>query len=93
MDGEIPATELASALDDEEPLVVESDSLGRSGASGFPGANIPLSALPAQIERLTGATHVVTVCPHGGGECPTQARPARLHRSEPPADRRDPLPS
>lgn len=27
--------------------------------------NIPLSQLPAEIERVADADHVVTVCPHG----------------------------
>lgn len=67
MDGEISGPDLEAALEDEEPpLVVDIRNPRQFERSRIEGSiNIPLSRLPQEVEKLRGADHVVTVCPHG----------------------------
>lgn len=67
MDGEIPPAELETALDDgEDPLVVDIRNPRTFEREHIPGSvNIPLQRLPQEIERVSDADRVVTVCPHG----------------------------
>jgi len=66
MDGEITAAELERALDENDPLVVDIRHPQQFEREHIPGSvNIPLTELPSKIERVAGADHVVTVCPHG----------------------------
>lgn len=67
MDGEISGAELEDALESEDPpLVVDIRSPQAFGHERITDSeNIPLSELPAQIDRIDGEEHVVTVCPHG----------------------------
>lgn len=66
MDGEISGPELESALATDPPLIVDIRPPGGFQHHHIEGSiNIPISELPQQIERLSGADHVVTVCPHG----------------------------
>lgn len=67
MDGEISADELSAAFkEDEPPLVVDIRSPVEYEREHIEGSvNIPLAQLPAEIERVADADHVVTVCPHG----------------------------
>lgn len=66
MDGEISATELERALEEDPPLVVDIRS-PTAFSSGHirDSVNIPLQRLPAEISRVAREDHVVTVCPHG----------------------------
>ncbi len=66
MDGEITSDELKTALESDEPLIIDirnPPSFAREHIAG--SVNIPLGRLPAEIERVADANHVVTVCPHG----------------------------
>jgi rhodanese-related sulfurtransferase len=66
MDGEILPAELERTLEEEDPLVVDIRHPREFAHERIAGSvNIPLSQLPAEIERVAGADHVVTVCPHG----------------------------
>ena len=66
MDGEITAAELERALKRSDPLVVDIRNPRQFARERVEDSvNIPLSQLPAEIERVAGADHVVTVCPHG----------------------------
>ncbi|MFW6434912.1 MAG: rhodanese-like domain-containing protein [Halovenus sp.] len=67
MDGEISGPELEDALeDDEEPLIVDIRNPQQFERERIEGSiNIPLGQLPQQVDRVSDADHVVTVCPHG----------------------------
>jgi len=66
MDGEITAAELERELEGDGLLVVDIRHPPEFEHGHLPGSvNIPLTELPTQIERVAGADHVVTVCPHG----------------------------
>jgi rhodanese-related sulfurtransferase len=68
MDGEISPAELAERLDEsnEEPLVVDIRNPPEFEREHIPGSvNVPLSRLPREVDRVSDADHVVTVCPHG----------------------------
>jgi len=66
MDGEISADELEAILGDEGVRVVDIRGRAAFERGHIPGSeNIPFNDLPREVERLDGATHVVTVCPHG----------------------------
>lgn len=78
MDGEITAEALERALEEGDPLVVDIRHPPQFERGHIPGSvNIPLTELPAEIERVAGAGHVVTVCPHGEAS----VRAARLVNS------------
>ena len=66
MDGEITATELRQARAETDPLVVDIRNPGSFAHEHIEGSiNIPLGQIPAEIDRVAEADHVVTVCPHG----------------------------
>jgi rhodanese-related sulfurtransferase len=67
MDGEITPAEVAELLDgDDPPRVVDIRSPDAFARGHIPGSeNIPFAELPDRVESLSGADHVVTVCPHG----------------------------
>ncbi|WP_436935686.1 rhodanese-like domain-containing protein [Halovenus marina] len=67
MDGEIRPPELEATLDtDDQPLVVDIRQPSAFAQGHIPGSvNIPFPRLPQQVDRVEGADHVVTVCPHG----------------------------
>ena len=68
MDGEIGPTELETKLDGdgEDPLVVDIRNQLQYQREHIPDSvNVPLSRLPQEVERISDADHVVTVCPHG----------------------------
>jgi rhodanese-related sulfurtransferase len=67
MDGEISAAELKAALDDgDAPLIVDIRNPAQFGRERIEGSvNVPMSRLPQEVEQISGADHVVTVCPHG----------------------------
>ena len=68
MDGEISGEELAGALDgeEEEPVIVDIREPRAFEREHIPGSvNVPFSRLPQEVDRVSDADHVVTVCPHG----------------------------
>ena len=66
MDGEITSSELERALEESDPLVVDIRNPRQFARERVTGSvNIPLSRLPAEIDRVADSDHVVTVCPHG----------------------------
>jgi rhodanese-related sulfurtransferase len=67
MDGEISAEELQSLLEDDEDVrIVDIRSPAAFERGHIPGSEcIPFGDLPQSVDRLEGADHVVTVCPHG----------------------------
>jgi rhodanese-related sulfurtransferase len=67
MDGEIdPATLEPELADGDAPLVVDIRQPGAFRRGHIPDSvNLPLSELVGDVERVAGADHVVTVCPHG----------------------------
>ena len=66
MDGELSAEELEAILGDDGVRVVDIRQRAVFERGHIPGSeNIPFNELPREVERLDGATHVVTVCPHG----------------------------
>lgn len=67
MDGEIVPEEVKRALnDDDAPLIVDIRSPAAFKQGHLPDSrNIPFGDLPAEVESLTDAEHIVTVCPHG----------------------------
>jgi len=69
MDGEISAAELADELDGdggEEPLVVDIRDPRSFEREHIPGSvNVPFQRLPQEVDRVSDADHVITVCPHG----------------------------
>jgi rhodanese-related sulfurtransferase len=67
MDGEIAPEEVERALEDEDaPVVVDIRSPAAFKQGHVPGSrNIPFGNLPDEVESLTNAEHIVTVCPHG----------------------------
>ncbi len=66
MDGEISGPELEDALEGDEPLVVDIRNPRQFERKRIEDSiNIPMSKLPQQVDRVSDADHVVTVCPHG----------------------------
>ncbi|PSP27615.1 rhodanese-like domain-containing protein [Halobacteriales archaeon QH_2_65_14] len=67
MDAEISPAELETALENGEgPVVVDIRNPEEFRRGHIPDSiNVPLSRLPREVDRLRGADHVVTVCPHG----------------------------
>jgi len=68
MDGEISPEDLAEKLDNpgEEPLVVDIREPRAFERERIPGSvNVPFPRLPQEVEQVSSADHVVTVCPHG----------------------------
>ena len=67
MDGEIGTAELEARLnDDAELLVVDIRNPHQYEQEHIPeSVNVPLSRLPQEIDSVSDADHVVTVCPHG----------------------------
>jgi rhodanese-related sulfurtransferase len=66
MDGEIEPDRLESKLDDEQVLVVDIRNPPSFRRGHIPDSvNLPLSQLTGEVEAVTDADHVVTVCPHG----------------------------
>ncbi|WP_049935097.1 rhodanese-like domain-containing protein [Haloplanus natans] len=67
MDDEISVEEVEALLDDENrPRIVDIRSPGEFARGHIPGSeNVPFGELPDRIDELTGADHIVTVCPHG----------------------------
>ncbi len=67
MDGEITPSELESLLESSDaPAIVDIRNPPAFRQERIPGSyNIPLNALPREVEHLRGEDHVVTVCPHG----------------------------
>jgi Rhodanese-related sulfurtransferase len=66
MDGEISSSELKRMLEEGDPLVVDIRNPRQFARERVAGSvNIPLSQLPAEIDRVADSEHVVTVCPHG----------------------------
>ncbi|MFC7167045.1 rhodanese-like domain-containing protein [Halospeciosus flavus] len=64
---EITPEELHDLLESGADVRVVDIRMPRAYERGhIPGSeNIPFSRLPNEVERLDGAEHVVTVCPHG----------------------------
>lgn len=66
MDGELSADELEAILGDDGVRVVDIRQRAAFERGHIPGSeNIPFDQLPGSVDRLDGADHVVTVCPHG----------------------------
>ena len=67
MDGEISTDEVRDLLErGSTPRIVDIRSPAAFARSHIPGSeNIPFGELPERIESLSGADHIVTVCPHG----------------------------
>ncbi len=67
MDGEISGPELEDALaEGDEPLVVDIRNPAQFDQHRIADSiNVPLAQLPQQVDQLSDADHVVTVCPHG----------------------------
>ena len=66
MDGEIAPEEVERKLEADGPVVVDIRSPAAFEQGHIPGSrNIPFGDLPDEVESLTDADHVVTVCPHG----------------------------
>ena len=67
MDGEIEPDRLERKLDgDDDPLIVDIRSPPAFQHGHIPDSvNVPLSQLTREVDAVTGADHVVTVCPHG----------------------------
>ncbi|KAB1187403.1 MULTISPECIES: rhodanese-like domain-containing protein [Haloferax] len=67
MVSEIEPSEVESLLeDDDPPLVVDVSTPADFTDGHIPGSiNVPLDDLVSHLGRITGATHIVTVCPHG----------------------------
>ncbi len=66
MDGEIAPEEVERKLQKDGPVVVDIRSPAAFEQGHIPGSrNIPFGELPDEVESLTDADHVVTVCPHG----------------------------
>lgn len=77
MDGEITPMELEQTISTvdsggsgdgqaNDPLVVDIRNPNSYAREHIPGSvNIPLDALPQEVDRLADREHVVTVCPHG----------------------------
>jgi rhodanese-related sulfurtransferase len=67
MHGELSAADLRELRESEADLrIVDIRPPAAFERGHIPGSeNLPLSRLPAEIERLDGADRVVTVCPHG----------------------------
>jgi rhodanese-related sulfurtransferase len=66
MDGEIDPEEVERTLGEDDPVVVDIRSPAAFEQGHIPGSrNIPFGELPDEVESLTDADHVVTVCPHG----------------------------
>jgi rhodanese-related sulfurtransferase len=67
MDGETSPATVHELLDaDEDVRVVDIRPEAQFETGHVPGSEcIPFHALPGRIDELDGATHVVTVCPHG----------------------------
>jgi len=66
MDGELSAAELEAILGDDGVRVVDIRRRAAFERGHIPGSeNIPFDELPREVDRLDGAAHVVTVCPHG----------------------------
>lgn len=67
MDGEIDSGTLRSLLADDTDLrIVDVRDRDAYAKGHLPGSEcVPFSELPEAITTLHGATHVVTVCPHG----------------------------
>ena len=67
MDGEIdPGTVAELLAGPDPPRVVDIRSREAFDRGHIPGSeNIPFAALPDRVGDLSGADHVVTVCPHG----------------------------
>ena len=68
MDGEISGEELAEAIEDgeDEPVIVDIREPRAFEREHIPGSvNVPFSRLSQEVDRVSDADHVVTVCPHG----------------------------
>lgn len=67
MDGEISPEELATLRQDETPVrIIDVRRADAYHEGHIPGSELmPLPDLPTHVDRLEGADHVVTVCPHG----------------------------
>jgi rhodanese-related sulfurtransferase len=67
MDGEIDPDEVADRIDAGDPPTVVDIRSQRAFARGhIPGSrNVPMGEIPARVESLADADHIVTVCPHG----------------------------
>jgi len=70
MDGEISPPELATLLahdsDDVELRIVDIRSERAFDRGHLPESeSIPFPQLTTRVDELTGADHIVTVCPHG----------------------------
>ncbi|WP_410766490.1 rhodanese-like domain-containing protein [Haloferax sp. DFSO60] len=67
MDREVSAAEVQALLEDEDPpLVVDVSSPDEFADGHIPESlNVPLDDLVTHLGRLSGAAHIVTVCPRG----------------------------
>lgn len=67
MDGEIQPGELAALLEDGAAVrIIDVRQEAAYQKRHIPDSEVlPLPELPEHIDRLDGADHVVTVCPHG----------------------------
>ncbi|ELZ96514.1 rhodanese-like domain-containing protein [Haloferax mucosum ATCC BAA-1512] len=66
-DDEVTPAAVESLLDgDDPPLVVDVSTDAEFALGHIPGSiNVPLVDLVASLGRVTGADHIVTVCPRG----------------------------
>ncbi|KAB1198056.1 MULTISPECIES: rhodanese-like domain-containing protein [Haloferax] len=64
---EITPAEVETLLDDEDPpLVVDVSTEAEFTIGHIPGSiNVPLNDLVSHLGRISGAAHIVTVCPRG----------------------------
>ncbi len=67
MDGEISPEAVEKLCESaDRPRIVDIRRPAAFRRGHIPGSqNIPFERLPAEIETLTDADHIVTVCPHG----------------------------
>ncbi len=67
MDGEISPESVEDLLSSTDPpRIVDIRRPAAFRRGHIPGSqNIPFDRLPAEIETLADAEHIVTVCPHG----------------------------
>ena len=66
MDGEISPEQVQRKLGDDDTVIVDIRSPAAYRRGHIPGSrNVPFGTLPDEVESLTDADHIVTVCPHG----------------------------
>ncbi|WP_254864566.1 rhodanese-like domain-containing protein [Halovivax gelatinilyticus] len=66
MDAEIDPDSVYDLVDRDDVRVVDIRDPTSFAREHIPGSeNVPFGRLPQRVEELSGATRIVTVCPHG----------------------------